>query len=58
MNMDQVQGLAKGIFGKVQEQAGKWIGSPQLQIKGLEKQVSGKLQRNGGDAIQYLKDRL
>jgi uncharacterized protein YjbJ (UPF0337 family) len=55
--MDQVQGFAKGILGKVQEQAGKWFGSPQLRIKGLKKQVSGKLQKNGGDAIQYLKDR-
>lgn len=58
MNKDQVQGFAKGIVGKVQEQAGKWIGSPQMQIKGLKKQVSGKLQKNGGDALQYLKGRI
>ena len=57
MNKEQVQGFAKGIVGKVQEQAGKLIGSKKLQVKGLKKQVSGKLQKNGGDAIQYLKDR-
>ena len=56
MNKDQVQGVAKDVYGKLQEQAGKLIGNKQLQMRGLEKQVSGTLQKSAGDARQYIKD--
>lgn len=56
MNKDQVVGFAKDVVGKVQQRAGKLIGSQEQQLKGLQKQVSGTLQKNVGDAKQYIKD--
>jgi uncharacterized protein YjbJ (UPF0337 family) len=52
MNKNQVQGAAKDIAGKVQEEAGKLVGSKEQQIKGLSKQISGKAQKAVGDAKQ------
>jgi len=56
MNKDQVKGKAKNIAGKVQEQAGKLIGSKEQQVKGLSKQISGKVQESFGDVKQSAKD--
>jgi len=56
MNKDQVKGVAKDVAGKVQEQAGKLVGSRKQQIKGLSKQISGKLQKSVGDAKQSVED--
>ena len=56
MNKDQVKGVAKNVAGKVQEKAGKLIGSKEQQVKGLTKQISGKVQKNVGDAEQSVKD--
>ena len=56
MNKDQVKGVAKDVAGKVQEQAGKLVGSKEQQIKGLSKQISGKLQKGAGDVKQSVKD--
>ena len=56
MNKDQVKGVAKDVAGKVQEKAGKLIGSKEQQVKGLTKQISGKVQKNVGDAEQSVKD--
>ena len=56
MNKDQVKGGAKDIAGKVQEQAGKLVGSKEQQIKGLSKQIAGKEQKGVGDAKQSVKD--
>ena len=56
MNKDQVKGGAKDIAGKVQEQAGKLVGSKEQQAKGLEKQVEGKVQKGVGDVKQAVKD--
>jgi uncharacterized protein YjbJ (UPF0337 family) len=56
MNKDQVKGVAKDVAGKVQEQAGKLVGSKEQQIKGLSKQISGKVQKGVGDAKQSVKD--
>ena len=56
MNKDQVKGVAKDVAGKVQEKAGKLVGSKEQQIKGLSKQVSGKLQKSVGDVKQSIKD--
>jgi uncharacterized protein YjbJ (UPF0337 family) len=56
MNKDQVKGKAKVIAGKVQEQAGKLVGSKKQQIKGLSKQIAGKAQKGFGDARQSAED--
>lgn len=56
MNKDQVKGGAKDIAGKVQQQAGKVVGSKEQQAKGLSKQVEGKVQKGYGDAKESVKD--
>jgi uncharacterized protein YjbJ (UPF0337 family) len=56
MNKNQVKGEAKDIAGKVQEEAGKLVGSKDQQAKGLSKQVAGKVQKGIGDAQQSAKD--
>lgn len=56
MNKDQVKGVAKNVAGKVQEKAGKLIGSKEQQIKGLSKQVAGKMQKGVGDVKQSVED--
>ena len=56
MNKDQVKGVAKDVAGKVQEQAGKLVGSKEQQIKGLSKQISGKVQKGAGDVKQSVED--
>jgi uncharacterized protein YjbJ (UPF0337 family) len=56
MNKDQVKGAAKDVVGKVQEEAGKLVGSKEQQIKGLSKQISGKAQKGLGDVKQAVED--
>jgi uncharacterized protein YjbJ (UPF0337 family) len=56
MNKDQVKGVAKDVAGKIQEQAGKVVGSKEQQIKGLSKQISGKVQKGVGDVEQSVED--
>jgi len=56
MNKDQVKGVAKDVAGKVQEQAGKLVGSKEQQIKGLSIQISGKVQKGVGDVEQSVED--
>ena len=56
MNKDQVKGVAKNVAGKVQEHAGKLVGSKKQQIKGLSKQISGKVQKAVGDIEQSVAD--
>lgn len=56
MNKDQVKGAAKDVAGKVQQQAGKLVGSKRQQAKGLAKQVSGKTQKAVGDVKQAAGD--
>lgn len=56
MNKDQVKGVAKDVAGKVQEQAGKLVGSKEQQIKGFAKQISGKVQKAVGDVEQSVAD--
>jgi uncharacterized protein YjbJ (UPF0337 family) len=56
MNKNQVKGVAKDVAGKVQEEAGKLVGSKQQQIKGLSKQISGKVQKGVGDVEQAVED--
>lgn len=58
MNKDQVKGKLKDIGGKIQEQAGKAVGSSEQQAKGLSKQVEGKVQEKYGDLKEEIvKDR-
>jgi len=57
MNKDQVKGKLKDIGGKIQEEAGKVVGSSEQQAKGLNKQVEGKVQEKYGDAKEIVKDR-
>ena len=56
MNKDQVKGKAKVIAGKVQEQAGKLVGSKEQQVKGLSKQITGNAQKGFGDLQQSAED--
>jgi uncharacterized protein YjbJ (UPF0337 family) len=56
MNKDQVKGVAKEVAGKVQQEAGKLVGSKTQQAKGLGKQISGQAEKNYGDAKECIKD--
>jgi uncharacterized protein YjbJ (UPF0337 family) len=55
MNKDQVKGVVKDVAGKVQEKAGKLVGSKEQQAKGLSKQVAGKVQKKVGDIKALVK---
>jgi uncharacterized protein YjbJ (UPF0337 family) len=56
MNTDQVKGTAKDIAGKVQEEAGKLVGSKSQQAKGVAKQVEGTVQKHVGNVKEVVKD--
>lgn len=56
MNKDQVKGTARDIGGKIQEEAGKLIGSDEQQVKGLIHQVEGKVQQRIGNLKEAVKD--
>jgi uncharacterized protein YjbJ (UPF0337 family) len=56
MNKDQLKGAAKDVVGKVQEEAGKVLGSKEQQIKGLSRQISGKAQKGVGDVKQAVEN--
>ena len=56
MNKDQVKGNVKDAAGKVQEEAGKVIGSTDQQRKGIHKQVEGKVQKAIGDVKEAVTD--
>ncbi|MEC5387853.1 CsbD family protein [Uliginosibacterium sp. H3] len=58
MNKDQIKGRAKEAAGKVQEVAGRTVGSERQEAKGLGKQIEGKVQKNYGDARESVKDSL
>ncbi len=56
MNKNQLKGTTKDVAGKVQEEAGKLVGSKEQQAKGLSKQISGKIQKGVGDVEQSAKE--
>ena len=56
INKDQVKGRAKEAEGKVQEVAGKIIGSEQQEAKGNAKKNLGELQARYGDIKEKVKD--
>lgn len=58
MNKDQVKGKAKDVGGKIQEEAGKLVGSSEQQAKGIAKQVEGKMQKGVGDVKESVKDAI
>ena len=56
MNKDQVQGAAKDIGGKIQEEVGKLVSSTEQQNKGLLNQAEGKVQQHFGNLKEVVKD--
>jgi uncharacterized protein YjbJ (UPF0337 family) len=58
MNKDQVKGATKEAVGKVQEQVGRLVGSPEQEAKGIGKQVAGNVQKNVGDAKENVRDAI
>ena len=56
MNKNQVKGALKDLAGKVQEEAGKLVGSREQQAKGLQKQVAGKAEERLGDAKEVVRE--
>ena len=56
MNKDQIEGAAKGLGGKIQEEVGKLVDSPGQQAKGLNSQLQGKLQKKIGDLQEVVKE--
>ena len=56
MNKDQIKGTAKDIAGKIQEKAGRAVGSTEQEAKGVGKQISGKVQKGVGDVKETIKD--
>jgi len=51
-----VKGAAKYVAGKIQENAGNLIGSPEQIVRGLTRQVAGKAQKGRGDVRKIIKD--
>lgn len=58
MNKNQVNGVAKEISGKIQENIGKMIDSDEQKIKGISKQIIGKTEKSVGDAKEVLKEKI
>ncbi len=56
MNKDQIKGAAKDLGGKIQQKAGKLVGSTEQEIKGLKNQAEGKLQQQYGNLKEAVKD--
>ncbi|HEX4151811.1 MAG TPA: CsbD family protein [Steroidobacteraceae bacterium] len=56
INKDQVDGRMKEAAGKVQEVAGRAVGSPSQELKGKVKKTVGSAQAGFGDAKENLKD--
>ncbi len=56
INKDQVEGRSKEAAGKVQEVAGKTVGSKDQQIKGNIHKNEGAVQAKFGDVKSHVKD--
>ncbi len=56
MNKDQVNGTFKDLAGKVQEEAGKLVGSKEQQAKGLLQQVEGSAEKKLGDVKEAIRN--
>ncbi|USX28001.1 CsbD family protein [Oxalobacteraceae bacterium OTU3CINTB1] len=55
MNKDQIEGKLKNIGGKIQEEVGDLIDSPEQEAKGLANQAEGKVQEKVGDLKEAAK---
>ena len=55
MNKDQIKGTARRIGGKIQQKAGKLVGSKKEQAKGVRLQAEGKAQKRVGDLKEAVK---
>jgi uncharacterized protein YjbJ (UPF0337 family) len=56
INKDQVEGHAKEVGGKIQEEFGKATGNKAQQAKGLAKEAIGAGQAKAGDLTEKAKD--
>ena len=56
MNRDQIQGVAKIVAGKVQQEAGELLDNPEFYVRGVRKQVAGRKQKGLGDIKQAIED--
>ena len=56
MNKDQLRGALRRALGRVQEHAGKTIGSAAQETKGRARQGEGKLQKACGDVKEVLRN--
>lgn len=56
INKDQVEGKAKGVGGKIEEEAGKLVGNKKLEEKGLKHELKGKVQEQVGNLKEAVKD--
>jgi uncharacterized protein YjbJ (UPF0337 family) len=48
MNKDRVEGKLKDVTGRVERQAGEWLGDTEKQAHGALKQAEGKVQNTWG----------
>jgi uncharacterized protein YjbJ (UPF0337 family) len=55
MNRDQFKSSVLEAAGRVQERAGKFVGSPSQQVKGQNKQAAGQTHQVLGDVPQVLR---
>lgn len=55
MNKHQIKGAVKNAMGRLQEHAGKTVGSASQESKGLARQSEGRLQRAYGNVKEALK---
>jgi uncharacterized protein YjbJ (UPF0337 family) len=56
INKDQIEGRAKEVGGKLQEDLGKLTGNKTQQAKGLVNQGVGVGQTKAGDLMEKMKD--
>ena len=55
INKDQVEGRAKEVGGKLQQEAGKLTGNRKEQAKGLANRAVGAGQAKAGDLAEKVK---
>ena len=58
MDKDQVTGAVEDVAGKVQEQAGKLVGSKEEQIRGLGNKAFGRTQNSDAHARRLISDAI
>ena len=55
MNRNQIKGAIKDALGRVQEHAGKAMGSSEQEARGVARQGQGRLQKAYGNLKEALK---